>query len=153
MATISLRRASETPNFQVDPGYTLRQFFGWDPLRELNPAASPARGSFAPAFEVKETKDSFVIRADVPGVKDSDLDIKVVDDRLLVAGKREAEKAAESERFHTYERTFGAFSRSFVLPEGVNGDAVTADLKAGVLTLTLPKLPERQPRKIAVSSA
>jgi HSP20 family protein len=150
MSNVALRRDFER-NTQ-DPLQTVRALMRWDPFAEAWPSSSSGREvAFAPAFEVKETKEAFVIKADMPGVAEAELDIKLTEDRLVVSGKRQAEKVSETDTYHTYERAFGSFTRSFVLPDTINSDAVRAELKDGVLTLTLPKRPERQPKKVEIS--
>jgi len=134
----------------------MQELMGWDPLEVMNQwlTGGGREGglTFVPAFEVKETKDAFIFKADLPGVDEKDLEVTITGDRIVVSGKREFEKRDESDRFYTYERSYGSFSRAFTLPEGVNPDAVNADLKNGVLTLTLPKRPEIQPRRIQVGA-
>ncbi|MBF5044316.1 Hsp20/alpha crystallin family protein [Aggregicoccus sp. 17bor-14] len=136
-----------------DPFQQMQELMGLDPLEEfgrlLSGRAEGAR--FLPAFEVKETKDAFLFKADLPGVDEKDLDITVTEDRITVSGKRESEQREEGERYYAVERQYGAFSRAFTLPEGVNADGVQAELKDGVLSLRLPKRPESQPRRISVS--
>jgi HSP20 family protein len=138
-----------------DPFEQMQELMGFDPLEEFGRLLSGrAEGMrFMPAFEVKETKDAFVFKADLPGVEEKDLDITVTEDRITVSGKRESEQRNEGERFFTFERQYGAFSRSFTLPEGVNAEGVNAELRDGVLTLRLPKRPESQPKRISVSKA
>jgi len=134
----------------------MQELMGWDPLEVMNQwlTGGGREGglTFVPAFEVKETKDAFIFKADLPGVDEKDLEVTITGDRIVVSGKREFEKRDESDRFYTYERSYGSFSRAFTLPEGVNPDAVNADLKNGVLTLTLPKRPEIHPRRIQVGA-
>jgi HSP20 family protein len=125
----------------------------WDPFREMipswfgQPAAEP---TFHPAFEVKENKDSFLFKADLPGMKDSDVEVKLAGDRLTISGKREAETEAKDEAFYTYERSFGSFLRTFTLPDGFDAEHVYAELKDGVLTIVVPKKPAAQARSIAI---
>jgi len=137
-----------------EPARIMRSLLGWDPFREMAPYF-PEESSlaFSPAFEVKETKDGFVFKADVPGLKESDLEVSVSGNRLTVSGKREQEKQEQSETYYAYERSYGSFTRSFTLPEGTDPNAVRAELKDGVLTMTMPKTPEAQPKKIPVKSA
>jgi HSP20 family protein len=71
--------------------------------------------------------------------------------RLTIRGKREAEKREDNETYHAFERTFGAFTRSFLLPDPVAAEHVHAELKEGVLTLSIPKSPEARPQKIQIS--
>jgi HSP20 family protein len=134
-----------------DPVRLMRDMLRWDPFREIEAVLGPAdvRG-FAPTFEVTETKDAYLFRADLPGVKEQDLEISLTGTRLAVSGHREQEKHDQGDTFYASERAYGSFTRSFTLPEGVDGDNVSADLKNGVLTLTVPKKPEVQPKKIAV---
>jgi HSP20 family protein len=133
-----------------DPFRLMREIVGWDPLQEA--AARAPYAVYAPAFEVKETADSYVFRADLPGVREEDLEISLTGNRLTIAGKREQEKREGNERFYAHERAFGGFSRSFTLPDGCDADHVTADLKGGVLTLVVTKRPEVQPRRISIGT-
>jgi HSP20 family protein len=131
-----------------------REILRWDPFRELE-AHLPAKalGAFIPDFDVKETKDSYVFKADLPGVKESELEISLTGSRLTISGKRESEeREEENANYFTYERSYGSFSRSFTLPEGVDEGAIRADLKDGVLTLLLPKRPEVQAKKITLGT-
>ncbi len=134
-----------------DPFRLMREMVGWDPWQD-GVTARGAMTAYSPAFEVKETAHSYVFRADLPGVKEEDLDISLTGNRLTIGGKREQEKSEENERFYAYERSFGGFSRSFTLPDGCDADHVTADLKGGVLTLVVTKKPEVQPRRITVGN-
>ena len=82
----------------------------------------------------------------------SELDVTVTGNRLTISGKREAEKREQTDTYYTYERSYGDFNRSFTLPDGVDMTSVYADLKDGVLTLSIKKAPEAQPKKIPVQS-
>ena len=128
-----------------DPYSLARELFGWDPFLTQRPASA-----FAPAFEVKETLDSFVLRADLPGVEEKDLDVAVHNSVLTVSGSRQAEERREGESFALYERQYGSFSRSFALPEMADGERIDAQLANGVLTLTVAKRAEAKPRKISI---
>jgi HSP20 family protein len=110
-------------------------------------------GEWMPDFEVKENKDSYLIRGDVPGLGEKDIEVSLSGNVLTIAGKREEEKKEETDKFYTYERSYGAFSRSFVLPEGVDTEHIHSELKDGVLTLALPKSPKASTRKIEVKRA
>jgi HSP20 family protein len=105
-------------------------------------------GGFAPSFDVRETKDAYVFTADLPGVKEGDLELSLTGNRLTLSGRREEEKREEEDRWFAYERSYGSFSRSFTLPEGVDPDHVQAELKDGVLRVSVPKKAEVKPRKI-----
>jgi HSP20 family protein len=136
----------------VDPFERMRELMRFDPLEEMTriTGGREQEWNFVPAFEVKETKDSYIFKADLPGVKESDLDITLTGDRITISGKRESEKEQDTDRFYTYERSYGSFSRSFTLPEGVDSEHCNAELKEGVLHLRLPKVPEVQPKRIQV---
>lgn len=128
-----------------DPYSLARELLNWDPFFSARPASA-----FAPAFEVKETSDSFILRADVPGVAEKDLDIAVHNGVLTVSGSRQSEERKEGESYAVYERQYGSFSRSFALPDMADGDRIEAKLDSGVLTLTVAKKAEAKPRKIEI---
>lgn len=135
-----------------EPFRTLRDLLHWDPFGGMSPTFGTEQAIFSPAFEIKETKDNFLFTADLPGVKESDLELRLTQNRLTISGKRESEKSEKTDTFYTYERSYGSFSRSFMLPEGVDGDHIKAELKNGVLHVELPKKPEAQAKKIAVKA-
>jgi HSP20 family protein len=161
MSNVTIRKQSgEKPaaTAQVEPAWdpwrTMRAILSWDPFREMAayPAVEGGGAAFAPAFDVKETKDSYLFKADVPGIQDKDLEVTITGNRLTVGGKREEEKEEQRERYYAYERNYGSFSRSFTLPDGADTDKLQAALEQGVLTVTVPKRPEVQPKKIAVKA-
>ena len=84
-------------------------------------------------------------------MREEDLEISLTGNRLAISGHREQEKREQGETYYASERSYGAFSRAFTLPEGTDADNVKADLKNGVLQVTVPKKPEVQPRKIAIA--
>jgi len=137
-----------------DPLQTMRDLIGWDPFQEMAPRLwrGEERLAFAPAFDVKETADSYLFKADLPGFREGDVEINVTGNRLGITGKREEEREEDTGSFFLAERTYGTFTRTFTLPEGVNADQVRADLKDGVLTLVVPKSEESQPKKITIGS-
>ena len=101
---------------------------------------------------MKETKEGFQFKADLPGLKESDLDVSVSGNRLTVSGKREEEKHDKSDTHFSYERSFGSFSRTCSLPEGADLNGVVAELKGGVLTMLVPKRAGEQSKKVAVKT-
>ncbi len=123
----------------------------FDPLERLAPAARIVRRPRAawPATNVFETKESFVVKADVPGLADSDVSVSVEEDALIIRGERKL-PVPDGYRVHLRERAPVAFTRKLPLPARVDADAVSAALKDGVLTITLPKAREALPRQIAV---
>jgi HSP20 family protein len=140
--TLALRRENGTTRYR-DPFSTLaRELLSWDPFVQ-RPSA------FAPTFEVKETADAFVVRADLPGVKEDDLDVSLHNGVLSISGARQAEERKDGESYFLYERQYGSFSRAFSLPETADGEKIEAKLDTGVLTLTIGKKVEAKPRKIA----
>jgi HSP20 family protein len=120
---------------------------GWEPLRE---GRISHQNTFSPSFDVQELKDAYLLRADVPGLTEADVDVTVMGNALTISGRREAEQEREGQRYYAMERGYGTFSRTFSLPDGASLDDLTADLKNGVLTLQIPKRPEVQPRKISL---
>jgi HSP20 family protein len=101
----------------------MRDLLRWEPFGELSPSFRTLEtAAFSPDFEVKETKEAFVFTADVPGVKEGDLEVRLTQNRLSVSGKRESEKTEKGEQFYTTERSYGTFTRAFTLPEGVDAD-------------------------------
>jgi HSP20 family protein len=111
-----------------------------------------AETAFVPKFEVKESPDAYIFKADMPGVKESDLEIAVTGNRVTISGRREEEERREDETLYAYERAYGGFSRTFTLPEGADIDNIRAELRDGVLHLAIPKKPEVQPKKVPLQS-
>ena len=147
MAIVRTTNGNETGSrsFSRDPYSLARELLGWDPFFGGRPASA-----FSPAFEVKETNDSFVLKADLPGVDEKDLDVAVHNGVLTVSGSRQAEERKDGESFALYERQYGSFTRSFALPDMADGERIDAQLINGVLHLTIPKKAEAKPRKIAI---
>lgn len=137
-----------------DPLRAMREMFRWDPFREMSPLV-PAfdRMVFNPSFDVTETKDAYEFRADVPGVKQDEIEISATGNRLTISGKRESEQESKTENAYAYERQFGSFSRSFMLPDAADVDHSRSNLENGVLTLIVPKKAVVQAKKIAISTA
>jgi HSP20 family protein len=135
----------------LDPFRIMDALLGGDALGAFDGWSGP-RG-FTPTFEVRETRDAYVFRADVPGIPEKDIEIHMTGNVLTVSGERKQESVQEGERYFALERGYGQFSRSFSLPDGTDAEHVTADVKDGVLTLRLPKKPEVQPRRINVGTS
>ena len=137
----------------------------WDPLRQmpslrqefdrmLQAAGEGSRlpSRWAPTADVIEHDDEFVITAELPGVKDEDLDVRVEHGMLVVAGERRLEDEVSDERFHRIERSYGGFERRFPLPQGTREEDIHASIAYGVLRVRIPKPAAPEPRKISVSS-
>ena len=127
-----------------------------DPFRlsSQSPWGAFGRGqALSPSFEVRETNDAFVFKADLPGIRSDDLDVSLIGRQLQISGKREHEKEEGEGQYHTYERSYGSFTRSFTLPESADLEHIRSDLKDGVLTLLVPKREGAEKRrKIAIGA-
>lgn len=130
-----------------DPWAMMREMMRWDPLQGLMGPSFAGAPSLIPRFDLKETDDAFVLEADLPGVKEEDLDVSLEGSALTISGERKQERREEGDRVHLYECSYGSFARTFQVPEGVERDAIQAELKEGVLTLRLPKKSEARPRR------
>jgi HSP20 family protein len=156
MADIVKKKDNGQQPAEWHPFRAFRDLFRWDPFREMAPIFQgfPAfdRLEFNPRFDVTEDKDSYLFKADIPGVKKEDLEISTTGNRLQISGKRDAEKETKSETVYTYEREYGSFVRSFTLPDGADLEHAKSELKDGVLTLVIPKLPGAHTKKISIST-
>jgi HSP20 family protein len=119
-------------------------------LGNVDPAAFNTDTSW-PRTSVYDAGDALVVVADLPGVKENEIEVTLEQDQLTLAGERKVQ-APQGHTVHRQERRGTRFSRTFNLPVKVDADALTADLKDGVLTVRLPKAPEAQARKIAVKA-
>jgi HSP20 family protein len=140
----------------------------WEPLRELSTLQNEMNRLFGsvfdtptqpnggtlrrwmPAMDLIETEDHFVLRADLPGMSEEDVNLEVEERVLTISGERKAEHTETKEGYHRVERAFGSFSRSLTLPEGIDAEAVTASFDRGVLEVRIPKPEQRKPRKISI---
>ena len=107
--------------------------------------------SWAPAVDIFENEQELVVKADLPDVKPEELDIRVENNILAIRGERKFEKKVDEKNYLRVERSYGSFARSFSLANTVNSEAIKADYKDGVLTLTIPKREEAKPKQIKVS--
>jgi len=94
---------------------------------------------FRPSVDINESNDAFMISADLPGIKKSDIEVKVEENTLILSANRHLNKSDDNEKFHYNERRFGTFSRSFKLPKAVKEEKITAKLDNGVLSVVIPK--------------
>ena len=131
-------------------------FARWDPLRDLlaiqhrlERVSSGPQG-WAPAVDLCETSDAFIVTAELPGVARDQVRIEVQDGRLTLQGRRDARVPCE--QYHQVERGHGEFARSFALPPTVDPEGISADLRDGVLTIIVPKVADRGPRRVDVTS-
>ena len=150
MATLIRRNQHRWPFehwWAWDPFRVVRDVLRWDPFREIEGAAGGDHGRLCPHLRRQGNKEGYVFRADLPGVKEEDLEISLTGNRLTISGKREQEKREQGETYYATERSYGSFSRAFTLPDGTDGENVKAELKNGVLQVNVPKKPEVQPRR------
>ncbi len=137
----------------MEPIRRIRNLFRHhDPFQEMAPVWPELGATYLAPFDVKETKDSLLFRAEVPGIKEQDLEVTLTGDRLTVAGRRSEEKEESGDTYYACERSYGSFSRAFTLPDGLDADHVQAELRNGVLSIAIAKKPASPPRKIAVTS-
>ncbi|MGC1422531.1 MAG: Hsp20/alpha crystallin family protein [Terracidiphilus sp.] len=121
-------------------------------FREMNEGDNPlTTASFVPAVDIYEDAKKVVLKLEVPGMEEKDLDIRVENNTLTVKGERKLEKDEKEENFHRIERRYGSFYRAFTLPSTVDPENVQASYNAGVLKLELNKKPEAQPKQIKVN--
>jgi HSP20 family protein len=104
-----------------------------------------------PPVDIYETDHDLVFKTELPGVDPKDVDIRVEDGMLYLKGERKQEKDVKEGNYHRVERSYGGFTRTFSLPNSVNLDAIKADYKDGVLTLTMAKREEAQPKSIKIN--
>ena len=147
MALMTRRENGPTAIYRArDPFALARELFGWDPMGVTGGQTS----AFIPVFEVAETNNEYVVRADVPGVKEGDIDVSLHGNVLTISGTRQSQERREGETFYIQERQYGSFSRAFVLPDECDAEKVEAALKEGVLTVNVPKREQAKPRRIAL---
>ena len=145
----------------------------WEPVRELNTIQNEMNRLFNTLFEspthnggsnggalrrwippmdLVETEDDFVLRADLPGLSEEEVNIELEDNVLTISGQRKAEHEERKEGYYRVERASGSFSRSLTLPEGVDPEKVSANFDRGVLEVRIPKPEQRKPRKVTISA-
>jgi HSP20 family protein len=139
----------------------------WEPFESLNKMharindlfgesfgrtwAKPSSATWYPPVDVLESKDAYLIRAELPGMKKEDFHLEVKDGALTLTGERKSEKAADGVEYRSVERVNGKFWRSFSLPETVKHDGIQATYKDGILEIHVPKAEEAKPRQIEIS--
>ena len=106
---------------------------------------------WVPPIDLVEAEDHFLLKADLPGLTESDVNIEVQDGTLTISGERKAEHEQREKGWYRIERSFGSFNRSLTLPDGVDPDRIEASFKDGVLGVRIPKPQERKPRRISIS--
>ncbi len=122
-----------------------------DAFGRARSSSSPAGAVWFPAVDILESRDSYLIRAELPGMKREDFNLEVHDGSLTLSGERKFEEAANGVEYHRIERTSGKFSRSFHLPQTVKTDAIKATYRDGILEIHVPKAEEAKPKQIAIT--
>ncbi len=140
----------------------------WDPFRDLITLrekmnrlfeeAFTTRGeekdlvasTWTPSVDIYETENALILSAEVPGIDEKDIEIKIEDSTLTLKGERKFEKETKEENYHRIERAYGSFYRSFTLPHYIDQDNIKAEHENGVLKITMPKKPELKPRKVKI---
>jgi HSP20 family protein len=107
---------------------------------------------WVPPMDLVEVEDHFVLKADLPGLAEGDVNIEIQDGTLTISGERKAEHEQREKGWYRIERSFGSFNRSLTLPDGVDADRIDASFANGVLEVRIPKPEERKPRRISISS-
>jgi HSP20 family protein len=107
---------------------------------------------WVPPMDLVEAEDHFVLKADLPGLSESDVNIEVQDGTLTISGERKAEHEQREKGWYRIERSFGSFNRSLTLPDGLDPERIEASFSEGVLEVRIPKPEERKPRRISISS-
>jgi HSP20 family protein len=114
-------------------------------------SATSTTGVWSPAVDVLESKDSYLVRAELPGMNKEDVNLEVKDGVLTLSGERKPEAPANGIEYRSVERVAGRFSRSFYLPQTVKQDGIQATYRDGILEIYLPKLDHAKPRQIIVN--
>ncbi len=136
-------------NLRQELDQTLRRFI---PTTEGDGRESLVGIGWAPSIDVEETDNALIVTADLPGIDPKDVDITVSPEgRLIIKGERKEQKEGKEKNYWRSERSFGTFSRTLQLPASVEADNITATTSNGVITLSIPKKAEAQPKKIAVN--
>ena len=108
--------------------------------------------TWAPSVDIYETENELVVKADLPGIQEKDIDVRVVNNTLTMRGDRKFEKDVNEDNYLRIERAYGSFTRSFTLPNTVNAEGIRADYHNGVLTVRMSKREESKPKQISVTA-
>ena len=144
MALVRYDTGRELDTLQTEMNRVFDAFFG---TRAGN---GVARRRWVPAIDLVEEDEHLVLRADLPGLSHNDVNVEVKDGVLTISGERKAEQRKEEKGYYRVERSFGSFSRSLTLPEGIDPDKVSAEFDNGVLEVRIPKPEERKPHRVEI---
>ena len=118
----------------------------------FQPGTGATTSRWVPPMDLVEAEDHFLLKADLPGLDESSVSIEVQDNVLTVSGERQSEHEQRQKGWYRVERSFGRFSRSLTLPEGIDPDQISAAFDKGVLEVHIPKPEERKPRRISIKA-
>lgn len=135
---------------RIDPFRELATFFG--NFADGNGKEQLAAGTFVPAVDIYEDEHNLVLKLEVPGVNEEDLNVSLENNTLTVQGERKFEKEEKEENFHRIERRYGSFTRTFKLPNTADTEKVEAGYEKGILKITVAKRAEAKPKQIKVGS-
>lgn len=116
------------------------------------PNTTPQARSWTPAVDILEKDGDLVVRAELPGVQENDIDLKLEGNVLTLKGERKMQNEDKRENYHRIESFYGSFARSFTVPDTADLEKISADFKNGVLTVKIPQRPEVKPREIQISA-
>ncbi len=139
-----------------EPFRSFKPFYGdFDRLfdeaaRGITPEGVSASGTWHPSVDVYETENSYVLKAELPGINKEDIKIDINNNALTLQGEKKFEEKVEKDKYVRIERRYGSFSRAFTLSEKMDKENITANYKDGVLEVTLPKKEEAKPKEIKV---
>jgi HSP20 family protein len=150
MALVRWEPVRELTSLQTEMNRLFNTFFD-TPISQGGDGGNAPLRRWLPAMDLVETEDHFVLRADLPGLSEGDVNVELEDNVLTISGERKSEHEEKKEGFVRVERAFGTFRRSLTLPEGVDGDAIEASFNNGVLEIRIPKPEERKPHRVAIS--
>jgi HSP20 family protein len=148
MALIRWEPVAELGTIQNEMNRLFNTFFDQSHSTGRGPAGARR---WLPAMDLVETGDHYVLRADLPGLSNEDVNVQLEDNVLTISGERKPEHETQQEGYYRLERAFGGFSRSLTLPDGVNPDAVQAHFDRGVLEIRIPKPEQKKPRQVQIT--
>jgi HSP20 family protein len=122
----------------------------WDSFFERRPARVEEVSELLPTLDISETKNEYVVKAELPGMDPKEIDISLTNDLLTIKGEKKQEKEEKEENYHLIERSYGSFTRSVRLPGQVQSDKINANFKNGILKVTLPKTEEAKKKEIKI---
>ncbi len=123
----------------------------WESFMEGKPGRRTEEISrWVPSLDLSETKDSYIVKAEIPGMEPKDIDISLQADLLTIRGEKKQEKEEKEENYHFIERSYGSFSRSIRLPQEIKGNKIKASYKEGILKVILPKSEEAKKKEVKV---